>query len=105
MILETFKKFWIIGETVRTPSFVHEVRASEVLKNCFCEMTRCLVTAQSPVRIERRKKGTATTLESILILAADLRLVWPLAIIKGFCVRIGPAVSDDSVLIHLLPDS
>lgn len=64
-------------------------------------MAKCLVTAQSPIRVERRKKGAATTLESMLILLADLRLVWPPAIIKVFCVRIGPVVSDDPVLIHL----
>jgi len=71
-----------------------------MLKDWFCEMVRCLVTARSPIRVERGKKGAATTLESMLILLADLRLGWPLAIIKVFCVWIGPVVSDDPVLIH-----
>lgn len=92
--------FLVFGKTVRTPSFLHNGCACEMLENGFGHMARYLVAAQSKVFIEWRKERASTTLPAPNILTLKVLLSRPILLIESLGFGIGKAIGDYFIGIH-----
>src|SRR5438105_4810675 len=77
------------------PPLLDVLCAREMLKDRFQVMARLLIATKAEVSVERRKKSTAATLVSALILRKYLRLFWPLIEVCRFRNRIRPTIGND----------